>query len=102
MAELLEPVDAAFDEVSLSALVLSEGNVPGPVGFRRDNRGAALVLDQLPDPAGIVSLVSQHIGSLRQVVKEKKEAGRIVPLKSRVNSTGTAKLHVRSPHVDSR
>ena len=61
-------------EMGMSSVLLDFGGITGV---------QPLVLDQLPDPVGIVSLVSQHIGSLGQVVKEKLGHRRIVHLVGR-------------------
>jgi hypothetical protein len=41
-------------------LCFEAGNVLGPFGFRRDNRGAALVLDQLPDPVKLSPEIAEY------------------------------------------
>ena len=71
VAELLELVDAAFDEIAFSILALVELNVPDPVGFRRNDGRTVLIFNQLPDPICVVALVGKKASARRQVLQEK-------------------------------
>jgi hypothetical protein len=71
VAELLELVDAAFDEVSLLVFALGERDLLGPVGFRWDHGRAVLILDHVPDPVGVVAFVGENAGALGKVPQEK-------------------------------
>lgn len=93
MAELLEFVDAAFDEVALLVFSPAERDIVDPVGFWRDDGCAALILDEIPDPVGIISPVGKQAGALGKVLQEKLGHRRVVHLAGReFELQGKAKL----------
>jgi hypothetical protein len=63
--ELLELVEAAFDQVAFLILGFAVGNAVVAVRPWRDVRRALLVFDQIPDPVGVVALVGDDIGARR-------------------------------------
>ena len=63
MPELLEFVEAAFDEVALLVLCFAVADAVVAIGFWWDVGRTILVLDELPDPISIVPLVGDDIGT---------------------------------------
>ena len=61
MPELLQLVEAALDEIALFVAFLAVGDAIIAVASRRNVRRAVLVLDQLPDPVGILAFIGQHM-----------------------------------------
>src|SRR5215467_7027262 len=83
MPELLEFVEAAFDQVALPVEALAIGDAIVSVTAGRDVRPTVAVLDQFPDPVGIVAFVSNDISACWQIVEQKFGHGGIIGLAGR-------------------
>ncbi len=71
VAELLEFIDASLDEIALFVFAFAERDFFDPVRFRRNDRCAVLILDQISDPVGIVAPVCEEAGAFGQVLQKK-------------------------------
>ena len=61
MAGLLELIEATLDEVALLVFGVAIGDAVVTVLSRWDVWGAVLILDQVPDPVRVVSLVRDDL-----------------------------------------
>lgn len=68
---MLQLGEEAFDQVALSVKALAEAGLPSPVALWGDVGRGPLVLDQLADAVGVISLVSQHYGARAEVVEQR-------------------------------
>ena len=83
MPELLELVEAPFDEIALLVALFAVGDPVVAMSPRRDVGRAILVLDQLSDPIGIIAFVRQHMRAGRQMAEEQFGHRRVVGFASR-------------------
>ena len=70
-AEVLQLGEEPFDEVTLSVEPLAEAGLPAAVALRRDVGRGALVLDQLADAIGVISLVREHDGARAEMIEQR-------------------------------
>ena len=68
---MLQLGEEPLDEIALAIEALAEAGLPTPVTFGRDVGRGALVLDQLADAVGIISLVRQDDGARAEMVEQR-------------------------------
>jgi hypothetical protein len=68
---MLQLGEEPLDQVALTVEPLAEAGLPFPVAFGWDVWGGSLVLDQLPNAVGVISLVSQHDGTRAEIVEQR-------------------------------
>jgi len=83
MAELLELSEAALDEVPLFVEPLGVADSIVAVGARRNVGPTIPILNHVPDPVGVVTLVGDDVGPRRQRVEQQFGHGRVVRLARR-------------------
>lgn len=70
MAELLELVEEALDEIALFIKAFGVGDVLDAPGMGRDAGAAVLLFDDVPDPVIVVGPISKNDGSFWEVIQQ--------------------------------
>ena len=83
VAELLEFIEAPFDQIAFFVFGFAVGDAVIPVRSGRNMWRAILILDQIPDPIRVIALVSDHVGARRKVIEQEFSHGLIVHLARR-------------------
>lgn len=68
---MLQLGEEALDEVALAVEALAEARLPASVALRRNVGRSALVLDQLTNAIGVVSLIGEHDGVRAEMVEQR-------------------------------
>lgn len=68
---MLQLGEEPLDQIALAVEAFAEARLPAPVALGRDVGRGALVLDQLADAVGIVSLVREHDGVRSEMVEQR-------------------------------
>lgn len=83
MPELLELVEASFDQVALFVGPLRVGDRLGPVDLGRDADATVLVVDDIADPVGVIGAIREHDSPSRQIVEQNLRHRSVVGLAGR-------------------